>query len=608
VTVLYQEVSSLVAAWYRWTTAASRANANLLNTEIVLLSVAVFVFNLNFQMGAAAGIAYVIPILNASRARSVSLIFLAAGACSILSAIGLLGIGPGNFANTLLDLVPPLFVIWMVAVFLGDRIRSENSVSASELRMRAITDSVPGAVYQFLRTPQGDNELLLMSRGIEGILEAERAPLNELFEQIYAAIVEDDQCAYLDSIATAAKDCTEWSHDFRQRMPDGALKWVHGNSIPEAPQADGSIVFNGLLQDITAARNLSEELTYQAQIDTLTGLVNRRSFEQHLHKVLESVDKTRSDVVLAYLDLDQFKVINDTCGHNAGDDLLRQLATLLSSLLRGNDMLARLGGDEFGILMTSASMPQAHAIMNRIREKIADFRFAWEGRTFSIGVSIGLVPIDAQIENISQALKHADAACYAAKDAGRNRIHIYHHDDSYLSHRHSEMQWVARINHALECDAFELHAQRIVRILDPQSANDHYEILIRMRNDDGTCAPPGAFLPAAERYNLSTKIDRWVVKHLFEWLASNRHMLERAEQYCVNLSALSLGDEGTLTFIVAEFAAWDIPAAKIGFEVTETATITNLSDATHFINTLKALGCRFSARRFWFRHLVIWLP
>lgn len=574
--------------------ALPRPRFSLLITKVALLSLVVFLFDFNYRLGAAAGILYLVPVLLSSRSHNIRVLMLTSAGCSVLVSIHIDIFGFANYAEALLQHLPAIFVIWTAALFIADRIRYENSMLASEKRLGVITDSVPGAVYQFLRTTEGENRLLLMSRGIEDLLEVERVGLDELFGQFYASVLPEDRPAYLNSIAEAADKHAHWSHDFRLRMPRGTIKWVRGTSIPESPRADGSVIFNGLLQDITDARNLSDELSRQAKYDGLTGLVNRRSFEQRLQSVLSMPADKRSEVVLAYLDLDQFKVINDTCGHVAGDELLRQLALMLGVRLRSDDTLARLGGDEFGILMLSCSMEQAHRAMERVREVIAEFRFVWEGKTFNVGVSIGLVLIDAYINDVSAALKRADAACYAAKDAGRNRVNIYTRDDAYLTQRHGEMQWVSRLNRSLESSAFELHAQRIMNVANPDPDTDHYEILIRMQDDDGTLIPPGAFLPAAERYNLSPKLDRWVVKTVFEWLASDRRTLSNAELYCVNLSALSLGDKETLLYIVDLLHELDIPAHKIGFEVTETATITNLTNAMHFITTLKAKGCKFS--------------
>jgi len=297
---------------------------------------------------------------------------------------------------------------------------------------------------------------------------------------------------------------------------------------------------------------------------------------------------------LCYLDLDQFKVINDTCGHVAGDELLRQLSSLLKKEIRKRDTLARLGGDEFGVLMEHCSLEQARRVALKLRKAVERYRFAWQERSFAVGVSIGLVPITETSMNTIEILKQADAACYAAKDAGRNRIHIYQADDVDLARRSGEMQWVAQINLALEKNHFCLYAQPIIPLTQNDYSWDHYELLVRMRNEDDSLIPPGAFLPAAERYNLSTRLDTWVVENYLNWLIAHPQHLAQLSQCAINLSGLSLGDEQFLDWLVHRFEQTAVPPDKICFEITETAAIANLSSATMFIKTLKALGCRFA--------------
>lgn len=378
---------------------------------------------------------------------------------------------------------------------------------------------------------------------------------------------------------------------FRRR--DGSTFTADYVAIPliEKGSLAGAIV---MFRDLTESFRLTEELRHQATHDNLTGLFNRRNFEQHVAEVLAQAGETPAEHVLAYVDLDQFKVINDTCGHVAGDELLRQLAHLLEDQLRRSDMLARLGGDEFGILMQRCSMAQAQAVMQRVQFAVSNFRFAWEQKSFKPSLSIGLVPLNSETTDLCEVLRRADAACYAAKDAGRNRIHCYDHGDAEFVRRHGEMQWVSRIHQALEQDEFELYAQSIVRTDVTDGHYVHYEILLRLREADGAIIPPGAFLPAAERYNLSPLIDRWVITATLSWLAAHPASLARLNMCCINLSGLSLGDADTYDYIVRQFSETGIPPEKICFEITETAAIANLERATVFIHQLKALGCRFA--------------
>jgi len=350
----------------------------------------------------------------------------------------------------------------------------------------------------------------------------------------------------------------------------------------------------GQIQDITEAHQLSKELSYQATHDSLTGLVNRREFEARIEYALEGTWRNGKEHAICYLDLDQFKVINDTCGHVAGDELLRQVANVLRTKVRASDTIARLGGDEFGLLMENCPLAQSQRVAESFRAAIEDFQFVWDDKRFRVGVSIGLVPINRDSASVTEVLQQADTACYAAKDLGRNRVHTYLRDDEELAKRHGEMQWVTKIQAALETDQFRLYVQPIVPVVGARNRYEHYEVLIRMIDTNGMEVPPGAFLPAAERYNLAAQVDRWVVSHLLEWAAQNPQEFARFDMCSVNLSGLTLADESFLGYVIDLLRAARVPSSKICFEITETAVISNLSQASRFISTLKALGCFFA--------------
>jgi diguanylate cyclase (GGDEF)-like protein/PAS domain S-box-containing protein len=382
-----------------------------------------------------------------------------------------------------------------------------------------------------------------------------------------------------------------------QSHKNGTQIWIRASaSVIDGEEPDGHAKAMLLVcEDVTEAHTLSEQLSYQATHDALTGLVNRREFEVRLQEVLEKTRDEDSQHALCYLDLDQFKIINDTCGHVAGDELLRQLGALLQDCVRREDTLARLGGDEFAVLMTNCSLNQAARVANALRQAIVDYRFLWGENSFSIAVSIGLVPISRTSESIAGVLSAADTACYAAKDDGRNRIHIYEENDAELARRYREIEWIAKINSALEEDRFKLCYQPIVPV---DSENDygqqHYELLVRMEDEKGHLIKPVSFLPAAERYKYSVRIDRWVVGTALDWLYSNPSHVEDLFLCSINLSGHSLGDEEFLAFVLAKLDATGVPAHKICFEVTETAAIANLSSATRFIQEIKERKCRFA--------------
>ena len=346
-----------------------------------------------------------------------------------------------------------------------------------------------------------------------------------------------------------------------------------------------------VFHDVTVTLNLARELSHQATHDALTGVPNRREFERRLTELLSRPDQARH--VLCYLDLDQFKVVNDTCGHVAGDELLRQVTQLIRSLLRSADTLARLGGDEFGLILQGCDAEHALPVVQRIREAIADFRFAWGERSFAIGVSIGMVPIGPLEREPGPLLAAADAACYAAKEAGRNRIHVYEPDDRQLLERQGQMQWVARLQAALDEDRLRLYAQPIVPLHGGDDA-PHVEILVRLE-EDGKLIQPGAFLPAAERYGLMPRIDQWVVRNTLAWLSDRLRQHGRLEGlFAINLSGASLSDERFRQDLQALLQTMQLPPGTVCFEITETAAMASLSTVAHFIGEVKRLGCLFA--------------
>jgi len=353
---------------------------------------------------------------------------------------------------------------------------------------------------------------------------------------------------------------------------------------------DGHVIGAALVfRDVSKAREMARKLSYAATHDCLTGLVNRAEFERRLDLLVTTSRQEGRHHALLYLDLDQFKLVNDTCGHGAGDKLLRQLTTRLQAQLRENDTLARLGGDEFGVLLEGCPLERAEAIAEQLRSTTAEFRFQWEERLYSVGVSIGVAPITEALQSAASLMSDADAACYLAKEQGRNRIHVIRNDDQALSRRHGEMNWVQRISEALEQNRFCLYHQHIV----PVSGEGlrHTEVLLRMRDEDGGIIPPMAFIPAAERYCLMPAVDRWVIAGVLRHLqepGSGNHGL-----YAINLSGQSLCDKQMLGYIV-DCLQTGVDPKRVCFEITETTAIANLDQASRFIAALRDMGCRFA--------------
>jgi diguanylate cyclase (GGDEF)-like protein/PAS domain S-box-containing protein len=380
---------------------------------------------------------------------------------------------------------------------------------------------------------------------------------------------------------------------------DGAEYAIDGTVAPVLDHENCMIGTVIVFRDVTQHYALARKLSWQASHDFLTGLVNRREFEQRLAETISHAKETGQQYTLCYLDLDQFKIVNDTCGHMAGDELLRQLSVLLRRRLRSTDTLARIGGDEFGIILQECSLVNAASITDHLLSLIQGFRFVWEHNTFSIGASMGLVSINNQSSDLNSILGAADAACYAAKEKGRNRIHIYQADDLDLLQQRGERQWITRIVKALEEKRFCLYQQAIVPITGAAGAKTHYELLLRMVSESGEIISPMAFIPAAERYGLMPTIDRWVVSHFFagyQYYAQRMLAGDRGFDcvYTINLSGVSISDEQFLGFLKEQFTLHNILPQTICFEITETAAIANLAKAAHLIEEIKQLGCFFA--------------
>ncbi|HRD66577.1 MAG TPA: EAL domain-containing protein [Candidatus Competibacter sp.] len=352
-----------------------------------------------------------------------------------------------------------------------------------------------------------------------------------------------------------------------------------------------------VFHDVTETRRLTRQLEYDATHDALTGLINRAEFERRLERALASAQQYGARHALCYLDLDQFKVVNDTAGHAAGDELLKQINAILSGMFRERDTLARIGGDEFGLLLDNCPLERAQLIAQAVVGNIRDHRFYWQGHTYQIGVSIGLVPVTVETQDTAQLLTQADVACYIAKETGRNRVHIYRREDTETVQRHSEILGAAGLRDALEQDRFRLHYQPIVPLRGSDPRPIHYEALLRvaykgLSEETTELVLPAAFIPAAERYGLMGAIDRWVIREAFRQYAGG--VGQTAARIAINLSGNSLSDETLLDFIEAQFAEHAFPPDRVCFEITETAAIQNLHRTIKLMAALKRRGSQFS--------------
>lgn len=357
--------------------------------------------------------------------------------------------------------------------------------------------------------------------------------------------------------------------------------------------SDDKIISGTILifRDVSEIRFLSEQLVFQARHDELTGLLNRREFERKIKDVLFEV-RRYPDIRywLVYLDLDQFKVINDTCGHIAGDELLKQISATIKQAIREIDFLSRIGGDEFSIIIKDCDNELVNTVVERILKSINSSKFCWEDKCFSVSASIGLIEITENAGSMYDLLSKVDAACYLAKDKGRNQIHFASHDDEAVSQRQGEMDWVHRIRHALDTQKFVLYYQTI-KPLQNTDSEFHAEILVRLFDDGNNLIPPNAFIPAAERYNLMIEIDHWVVSNALKFIHDNKF---EKQTVSINLSAQSLCDGDFPAEVIQSIKDYNVNPQHVCFEITETAAISNLTQAKLFIHTLREIGCKFS--------------
>ncbi|AZP13264.1 EAL domain-containing protein [Undibacterium parvum] len=349
-----------------------------------------------------------------------------------------------------------------------------------------------------------------------------------------------------------------------------------------------------VFRDVTGQRILRQEVERRATHDHLTGLANRAEFDRLLLELFDSSISTGTSHALCCIDLDQFKIVNDSCGHAAGDALLREVSELLLKSVRAKDTVARLGGDEFALLLEDCDVNIAQRIAQTVCDKVAQIRFQQDGKFFRVGASIGVAPLDSRWETAQAAQQAADGACFAAKDEGRGRVHIYEDMDKAVLAQHDQMQWATRLQQGIDENRFELFAQPIIRLDADAGKELHFEVLLRLRENDGKLVSPAAFIPAAERYGLVAQVDRWVVTHVFEWMNAHQNDISEIETIAINLSGKTVGDRDFHHFVAAALEQSHVPANKISFEITETAAIGNIDIALEFFKLLHQRGAHSS--------------
>ncbi|MDP1658088.1 MAG: EAL domain-containing protein [Methylotenera sp.] len=372
---------------------------------------------------------------------------------------------------------------------------------------------------------------------------------------------------------------------------DGAEFVIRKSASPLYDSDGNTFAIVTVLHDVTMLRNLSNQLSFQARHDQLTGLINRYEFDRKTQVAIDDAATENRVHCLAYIDLDQFKIVNDTCGHMAGDVLLKQLSNHIKAKVRSSDTLARLGGDEFALLLMGCDLDKAHEIIDGLLQVVREYRLTFDDKVFKIGASVGLTEISPNHNlTLSELLSTVDSACYTAKEEGGNRIHVYRSDDKDIKEHNNQLEWVSRIHLGLEKKQFVLYIQRMESLT--AGVEQHCELLIRMQAMDGTYYPPGYFLPAAERYHLMPKIDRWVVGEALSIIARKGDSFPYV--CAINLSGQTLSEEGFLEYVIEQIKLHKVNTSRICFEITETSVIANLNKARQFMHALREIGCRFS--------------
>lgn len=504
---------------------------------------------------------------------------------------------------------------------LSDQLRAQPAPLEGEARFRSAPES----------SKAGD---ITQRRQTEDALHAEKDLAQAALQSTCDAVITVDREARVTFLNPIAERLTGWSsqdacglaveqvfvvvneatrefvaNPVKQALAEGKVCWLAGDSIligkdgieycidnsatPIRADDGGVTGVMMVFHDVTETRALAFQMSYKASHDALTGLWNRSEFELIATRLLHSARVSHQQHALLYLDLDEFKLVNDICGHLAGDQLLRQLSSLLSGNTRKSDTLARLGGDEFGILLDGCPLERAREIAQHLVDTVRSFRFEWDDKRFSVGVSVGLVAITGRATDLQELLAGADAACCLAKDKGRGRVQIFENYDEPIHDRHAQLDWLTRLNSAIEHDQFHLYFQKIFSI-DGGGSPQHYEVLLRYQDEQGRFLLPMAFIPAAERNGLLAAIDRWVIKKLFRDPPLALLGAGTGSLLAINLSGSAIADPDFQEFVVQELRAGLLPAERICFEISETAAIANLQRSMHFIQALKAAGCRFA--------------
>lgn len=498
-----------------------------------------------------------------------------------------------------------LVILWQLISFRTARRNSEQQQQLSREALydvREMAERTLNAVQDAIITLDADLRISHINPAAVILFNAKpNDTLGRAFDDLIQLRLADDQDTLLD-LQTALDNLANSSQGEFDVIPVAGTRadFTLKLTLTSSHNNEGAVIGHVLvMRNISHERRLSEKLAYQANHDALTGCYNRYYFEQKLAGLIDEMSFSDSRHTLCYMDLDQFKIINDTCGHRAGDRLLVELTEHLGSIIREQDILSRLGGDEFGLILTDVDPDLAQTISNRLFKLFQGFIFRHEEKSFAVRASIGVVNMDSSSSNLKDVMAAADIACYAAKDAGRNSMYVYSPDDDAVKERTSELSWLPRLQNALQNDEFVLHMQPLAFIgpapsgspPDRSTSSQHFEFLLRLRNADGTEFTPWQFIRAAERYDLMRQIDRWVIRTALRTASELSGGPAGNCSYSINLSGHSTADPTLASYIVEQFDHYKVDPGRIWFEVTETAAISHFSIAIDLFNSIRELGC-----------------
>lgn len=489
-----------------------------------------------------------------------------------------------------LAILPIIFLFYLLNLYLKKLKHSKSEALKANQWLDSLFDTVPQAII-CVNTQAQIVRVNNMACNLFGYSEREMCRLE--INQLLPSPFREKHHSHIAAFFKANKPITIGvNRRLKAKLKDGSIIKIKIN-LSIAGEGDNKVAIASIY-DTTQEDIISDKLKYQAHHDNLTGLINRQQFEQQLHLSLAEAKTQNTQHILCFLDLDQFKLVNDTAGHIAGDELLKQISYLLKSHLRTSDILGRLGGDEFGLLLHDCTLDAAIVKAEKLLSLIDIFRFSWESKLFSIGVSIGVTIINKDSESTTDILKQADTACFAAKNKGRNQIQVYHEQE--LNHDNDQKinePWSPKVIKGLEQDDFCLYIQP-VKANHQNASKAHYEVLLRYQEKDGQIIPPNAFLPAIERYNLSSKVDLWVINKVLAFIKEQKDKISQTTIFSINLSTASITSEKMRYRVIALIEKYNLSANQIIFEITETAAISNLESAKLFISCMKAKGCLFA--------------